>query len=85
MKKIILALAVVSVVCILTSCDTKVCACYEYTTTGIHPTDIYVGEETACASQSSGREGSVGSRVCVEDHERLTDQQIRDMGQSYKK
>ena len=44
-----------------------------------------MGEETACASQSSGREGSVGSRVCVEDHERFTDQQIRDMGQSYKK
>ena len=85
MKKIVLSLAVVAAVCTLASCDTKVCACYDYTSTGVHPTDIYVGEATACASQSTGRLGDLGSRVCMEDHERLSPEQVAQLGQSYKK
>lgn len=85
MKKLFVSLAIAAGALLAVSCDTKVCACYEYTSTAVVPSDIYVDEGSSCSAQSRGSLGNVGSRVCVEDNERLTPEQVAQLGESYKK
>lgn len=72
MKKIVLSLAAVATMALLSSCDTKLCYCYNYVSSG-HVTEeaIYTDLNHPCDLLSSGYEGSTGSRVCVEANERM--------------
>jgi hypothetical protein len=68
MKKIFLAFAALafSVLC-LSSCDNKLCYCYERTSDGVlHETQVYTDADTPCNSMSRGDRG------CIESSERGT-------------
>ncbi|MBQ9474208.1 MAG: hypothetical protein IJU81_07345 [Bacteroidales bacterium] len=85
MKKIVLALAAAAVIGMFVSCDTKVCACYEYTSTlpgateykyNIAEFDIRTEYDKPCESLNRSERGEVGHRVCVEDCDRYDSVQI---------
>ena len=68
MKKrlIIPAALALSALC-LSSCDNKLCYCYERTSDGVlHETTVYVSDDTPCSSMSRGNRG------CIESSERGT-------------
>ena len=68
MKKrlIIPAALALSALC-LSSCDNKVCYCYERTSDGVlHETQVYTDHDTPCNSLSRGDRG------CIESNERGT-------------
>lgn len=72
MKKIVLSLAAVAVLAIFSSCDTKLCYCYNYVTAGVVTEEsTYTTVDQSCAVLSRGVDGAIGSRVCVEQHERM--------------
>ena len=67
MKKILLASACLVVLLALSSCDNKLCYCYERTSDGVlHETEVYVNTDTPCSSMSRGDRG------CIESNERGT-------------
>ncbi len=61
MKKILIVVAVVVAAVSLSSCDSKLCYCYD---NGREET-LYVNPDVACNAYSSGRRG------CVEANERM--------------
>lgn len=69
MKKIFFGIAAVMAVVALSSCDEKLCYCYE---SGYEQT-VYVHSDTPCNSMTHGERG------CVESNERM------DPGQTAKK
>ena len=65
MKKIILAFAAVGFVALLSSCDTKLCYCYERDSHGtLYSSEVYIDSDLPCSSQSTA------SRGCIESYER---------------
>lgn len=67
MKKIFFAFACVAALCALSSCDNKLCYCYERTSDGVlHETEVYTPNDTPCSSMSRGNRG------CIESNERGT-------------
>ncbi len=66
MKKIILGIVAVMAVVALSSCDTKLCYCYE---NGYEQT-MYVNADTPCNSMTRGERG------CVESNERMDPGQV---------
>jgi hypothetical protein len=66
MKKIILSMMALVAVVALTSCDSKLCYCYE----NGYETEIYVNTDTPCASMTRGERG------CVETYERMDPGQV---------
>ena len=72
-KKRILILSLAALAGMAVSCtDMKTCYCYEYRGGNI-PVEVveYTSAGMPCNALGSGVEGNVGSRVCVEPHERM--------------
>ena len=68
MKKrlVIPAVLAFSALC-FSSCDNKLCYCYERTSDGVlHETEVYVSTDTPCNTMSRGNRG------CIERNERGT-------------
>lgn len=64
MKKIIMAFAAVGFVALLSSCDTKLCYCYERDSHGtLYSSEVYIDSDLPCSSQSTA------SRGCIEREE----------------
>lgn len=70
MKKSLLKLvALVAVIC-FTSCDMKLCYCYEATPESVYESEHYVNEDSPCGSLSHG------DVTCVEQNERMNPEDI---------
>ena len=50
----------------LASCDSKLCYCYERTSTGVYEQEVYTNTDTPCNSMSTETRG------CIERNERGT-------------
>lgn len=67
MKKILLASLCMAFLLILSSCDSKLCYCYERSSDGdVHESQVYTNTDTPCSSLSTDRRG------CIEKNERGT-------------
>lgn len=67
MKKILLASAALLATIAFTSCDTKLCYCYERGYDGtVYQSEVYVDYDVPCSSQSTDYRG------CIESRERNT-------------
>ena len=65
MKKTFATLAIMGIVVLLSSCDDKLCYCYErVSSTQVNETHAYVHTDTPCSSLSNE------SRGCIESYER---------------
>jgi hypothetical protein len=65
MKKIIATFGVVAFVALLSSCDDKLCYCYErISPSRVNESNIYVKPDTPCSGLSTEHRG------CVESYER---------------
>ena len=66
-KRLIILAAFAFIALCFSSCDNKLCYCYERTSDGIlHETEVYVSNDTPCNSMSRGNRG------CIESSERGT-------------
>lgn len=70
MKKIILLMAAVAATSILSSCDSKVCICYERVNGNVTRTETYGDPAARCSTLSTS------SRTCVEEYEEVDPSQI---------
>ena len=66
MKKIFLSIVAIVAAFSLGGCDSKVCYCYESTSTGTIEQQVYVHSDTPCNSMSKSNRG------CIESNERGT-------------
>ena len=66
MKKIFFGIAAIIAVAALSSCDEKLCYCYE---NGVEQR-VYVASDTPCSSMTHGERG------CVESYERMDPGQV---------
>ncbi|MBR4229905.1 MAG: hypothetical protein IKR83_04270 [Bacteroidales bacterium] len=64
-KRIVMALSAVAAVVLLTSCDSKLCYCYQTTSAGVHEEEVYTNTDNHCNVLSNS------SRTCVEQNERM--------------
>ena len=68
-KRILISLAALAALG-FASCDSKLCYCYEPTTSGVYESEVYVNTDTPCSSMTTGTRG------CVEENERMDQGQI---------
>lgn len=66
MKKIFFVMAALMALTALSSCDSKLCYCYEHG----YETEVYTNTDTPCAVLGSGERG------CVESYERMDPGQV---------
>ena len=67
MKKKVCLIAFLAAMFAISSCDTKICYCYERDGNGqVHESEHYLSTDKACASLSRGNRG------CIESSERGT-------------
>ncbi len=58
-------------VVLLASCDSKLCYCYDHTSSGTpYEQEIFVNTDTPCSAMSNGDRG------CVESYERMDPGQV---------
>lgn len=65
MKKVLLGIAGLMAIVALSSCDSKLCYCYERTSLGVQEVESYTNTDTPCSALSNY------SRTCVERQERM--------------
>lgn len=65
MKRRLIIAAVALMAVGFASCDSKLCYCYEPTSSGVYESEVYVNTDTPCSSMSTGNRG------CVERNERM--------------
>ena len=66
-KRLVIPAALAFSALCFSSCDNKLCYCYERTSDNVvHETQVYTNTDTPCASLSSDRRG------CIESNERGT-------------
>ena len=65
MKKKLISIAAIMAIFAFASCDTKLCYCYESTSTGVYEQEVYVQSDTPCSSMNRENRG------CVERNERM--------------
>lgn len=70
MKKIITAAVLLYSLCVLASCNTKTCVCYEVVGQQMTMQDTYTDINNACSSLSTER------RICVEESERVNPEDV---------
>ena len=66
MKKILVVSACLGFLFALSSCDNKLCYCYESTATGVYEQEVYVSNDVPCNSLNRG-----DNYACVERNERM--------------
>ena len=69
-KKWFVPMALLAVV-LFASCDSKLCYCYDHTSSGtVYEQEIFVNTDTPCSAMSNGDRG------CVESYERMDPGQV---------
>ena len=71
MKKILSVSACLSILLAITSCDNKLCYCYESTASGVYEREVYVSQDVPCNSMNRG-----ANYACVERNERMNPEDI---------
>lgn len=69
-KRIVLAIMACGAIAFLSSCDSKLCYCYESTSQGVYEQEVYTNTDTPCNAMSNS------SRGCVESNERMNPGEI---------
>lgn len=68
-KRILLSLAALAALT-FASCDSKLCYCYQTTSTGVYENEVYTNTDNHCNVLSNS------SRTCVEQNERMNPGEI---------
>lgn len=63
--KMLTAASLVLAAFALASCDSKLCYCYEATSSGVYEQEAYTNTDTPCGALTNSR------RTCVESNERM--------------
>ncbi len=67
MKRRVLLCTVVVMAAWFASCDSKLCYCYQTTSSGVYEEEVYTSTDNHCNVLSTS------SRTCVEQNERMPD------------
>lgn len=69
-KRIALAITACAAIAFFSSCDSKLCYCYESTSQGVYEQEVYTNTDTPCNAMSNSNRG------CVESNERMNPGEI---------
>lgn len=69
-KKVLIPVALLAVAALFASCDTKLCYCYQTTSSGVYEEEVYTNTDNHCNALSTN------ARTCVESNERMDPNEI---------